>query len=267
MPDRLTLATLAIAISGAPVSAQEIHAPHCLFGCPEGSPGTNDLVIREIYILSSNDETKFADWAAYKISEETIGSTAERNWKSDPALADEETLEPKDYKGAWAELKIDRGHQVPLASFTSTRYWETTNYLSNITPQKSTLNQGPWVDLETVIRALAKSSSVDAVFVMTGPLYERDMPSMPGADEHHKIPSGYWKIISIQDSEEIRSAAFMFDQETSRKADYCSEDFVASIRTVEQRSGLNFFHGLSANKQDALETQPSKLRSELGCNP
>jgi len=264
---RMTLATLAVVNCCASVAALEIHASQCLFGCPEGSSNSNDLIVREIYVLSSNDETKFADWAAYKVTAETIGSTAERNWKPDPSLADEETLEPIDYKGAWAELKTDRGHQVPLASFTSTPHWETTNYLSNITPQKSALNQGPWVDLETAVRALAKSPDVDAVFVMTGPLFEREMPTMPGANEAHKIPSGYWKIVSIQDSGPIRSAGFIFDQETPRNADYCGEDFVASIRTIERRTGLNFFHGLSTDKQDALETQPSTLRSALGCSP
>jgi len=45
-------------------SAQEIHAPHCLLGCPLGGPVSNDLIVREIYALSSNDQTKFADWVA-----------------------------------------------------------------------------------------------------------------------------------------------------------------------------------------------------------
>ena len=120
-----------------PADAQELHADLCLYGCPSGSPATNDVVIRDIYILSSNDTTKFADWVAYRVTESTIGATAGRVWKPDPWLADTETLEPKDYKGAFAALKTDRGHQTPLASFTSTPNWEATNYLSNITPQKS----------------------------------------------------------------------------------------------------------------------------------
>lgn len=36
--------------------AQDIRDPqHCLFGCPDGSSSTNDLVMREIYIVSSRD--------------------------------------------------------------------------------------------------------------------------------------------------------------------------------------------------------------------
>ena len=123
---------------------------------------------------SSAPTTRFADWVAYRITKRSIGPTAARVWKPDPWLADNETLEPEDYRGAFAALKTDRGHQAPLASFTSTPTWEATNYLSNITPQKSALNRGAWVKLESSVRSLARSPDTDAVYVMTGPLSERE---------------------------------------------------------------------------------------------
>ena len=52
------------ALFSAPATAQEIHSALCIYGCPFGSPATNDLIVRDIYILSSNDDTKLADWAA-----------------------------------------------------------------------------------------------------------------------------------------------------------------------------------------------------------
>ncbi|MGO4408518.1 MULTISPECIES: hypothetical protein [unclassified Brevundimonas] len=42
----------------------EIHTFHCLHGCPMGASATNDLIVREIYTLSTNDRTKFADWVS-----------------------------------------------------------------------------------------------------------------------------------------------------------------------------------------------------------
>ena len=198
------IAVFWVALS-TPVAAQEIHADLCLHGCPSGSPITNDIVIRDIYILSSNDATKFADWVAYRVTREAIGRSESRNWKSDPWLADNETLEPPDYTGANAALGTDRGHQAPLASFTSTDSWRTTNYLSNITPQESALNQGVWVDLETAVRTLAERQASNAVYVITGPLYERQMPALPQADEDHRVPSGYWKIIATETANGSRS--------------------------------------------------------------
>lgn len=248
-----------------PVSAQEIHASLCMHGCPSGSPATNDIVIRDIYILSSSDITKFADWVSYRITRSTIGKTQTRVWKQDPWLADNETLEPKDYYGAFDILKTDRGHQAPLASFTSTSNWEVTNYLSNITPQKSALNQGAWARLEDAVRTLAKMPETDAVFVMTGPLFERKMPVMPGADESHLVPSGYWKIITRERDGVIKIASFLFDQETERTADFCDAKFTTNVRMIERKTSLNFFHALPWTKQDELENGPATLLSDLGC--
>ena len=250
-----------------PAEAQELHADLCMHGCPSGSPATNDIVIRDIYILSSNDTTKFSDWVAYRVTESTIGPTARRVWRPDPWLAANETLEPADYTGANAALRTDRGHQAPLASFTSTDNWEATNYLSNITPQKSALNQGTWLNLESAVRTLAEKEVPSAVYVMTGPLYEREMPAMPRADESHRVPSGYWKIIATEENGGIKSAAFFFDQETNRGANFCEERFVTSVRMIESKTGLNFFHALTRAQQDRLEMGPAPLLSDLGCTP
>jgi len=34
-------------------NGQALHIVHCLQGCPTGTPTSNDLVVREIYALSS----------------------------------------------------------------------------------------------------------------------------------------------------------------------------------------------------------------------
>jgi len=257
---------MVVTIPSMPVAAQGIHADLCMQGCPIGSPATNDLIIRDIYVLSSNDATKFADWVAYRVTRNTIGPTARRTWRADPWLAASETLEPDDYIGANAALNTDRGHQAPLASFTGTDDWEATNYLSNITPQSSALNQGAWVRLESSVRTLAEEQA-GPVYVMTGPLYEREMPSMPGADEPHRVPSGYWKIIAMEENGEIEVAAFLFDQDTPRRADYCEERFVTSVRTIEGKARLNFFPELTPADQDGLETGLATLLTDLGCRP
>ena len=246
-----------------PVSAQEIHSALCLYGCPFGSPQTNDLIIRDIYILSSNDDTKLSDWAAYRITASTIGSSKERVWRADPYLAPEETLEPEDYEGANAALKTDRGHQVPLASFAGTAHAADTNFLSNITPQKSALNQGAWEQLESAERTLASRQGSLPVYVMTGPVYLRKMSPLPRADELHKVPSGYWKIVTIQDGGSLKVAGFFFDQETPRRELYC--DHLTTIADIESKTGLKFFHELTQATANELRQAPASLMSEIGC--
>lgn len=245
-------------------SAEEIHSSHCLRGCPAGGPPTNDVIVREIYVLSSNDETKFADWVAYRLTAETMaGSEDERNFKKDPLLARDETLERADYTGAHDQLGTDRGHQAPLADFTGTDHWRDTNFLSNITPQSSDLNQGSWKRLEEAVRNLVTARGHATVFVMTGTLYERVMPSLPGADEDHRIPSGYWKVVSVPADARVEVAGFVFDQDTDFDADFC--DHLVLVREIEDRAELDFFHAVSQSRQDAIETEPGGLSQDLGC--
>jgi endonuclease G len=220
-----------------------------------GTPANNDLIIRDIYAMSTNDSTKFADWVAYRLDVQTVQGDVKtkRVWKAEPWLDDEETLEPEDYKDAHKVLKTDRGHQAPLASFKGTKLWHKTNYLSNITPQKSELNQGPWRILEEKVREFVKANNI--LYVLTGPLYEKDMPKLPRADEEHRIPSGYWKIIIYKadrkDPKTIESAAFIFTQDTPRKAKI--PDHLVTINEVEKRSGLDFLWELTDDLEEGLE--------------
>lgn len=228
----------------------EIHSKHFFYGCPAGESPDNDLIIRDIYALSSNDETKLADWVAYGLDKKTITGTVttRRNFKADPWLDDHETLEPDDYIGAYAALEMDRGHQAPLASFKGTDLWQETNYLSNITPQKSDLNRGLWRELEGRVRDLVQTEGV--AYVMTGPLYERETDSLPGADEPHRIPSGYWKIVAV-DSESIRCASFLFDQEGPWESTLVGH--LCSIDDIESRSGLDFMSQLTDSTEERIE--------------
>ena len=247
----LLLNTLAFGQTQRP----EIHCKHFLHGYPYGTPSTNDLIIRDIYALSNNDDTKFADWVAYRITmrEVDAANTVERKWKPDPWLAAEETLDssPDDYKGANAGIKVDRGHQAPLASFKGSVDAFQTNFYSNITPQKSDLNQGAWVRLENKVRDLVRTG--ETVFVMTGPLYEREMDPLPQTSVHHKVPSGYWKIISIVEGNDLKSAAFIFDQDTPRRDAVLKHQ--VTIDEIEQKSGLDFFWELEDNNENSLESK------------
>lgn len=257
----MTLAISAIALSVA-VSAAAL-AENCFEGCPTGSPAGNTTIERSDYTLSNNPKTKFADWVAYKITKQTIGKTAKRVWRQDPDLSPDDTLAPGDYDGASTALKIDRGHQAPLASFTATDDWQMLNYLSNITPQSTALNQGPWEHLESAERALAKTMGVAAVYVMTGTLYEKKMPAMPKAKRDHVVPSSYWKVVLTDDHGEIKTAAFIMHQDAARSDDYCN--FLVTVGEVEERTGLKFFSTLPTVQRRALAKEPGRLVDGVGC--
>lgn len=245
---------LMAAVTTVPATAgqAELHTFHCLHGCPIGAPGIDDIVVREIYTLASNDLTKMADWVAYRVTPSSIEPSGERKWVADPWLDVEETLEPKDYDGASQALGVDRGHQAPLAGQSGTPFAADTNVLSNITPQGSALNQGPWQRLEAQENNLAQAANI-AVYVLTGPLFERVLPRLPGADERHRVPSAYWKVIVTQDG---KMAAFIMDTDASRALTHC--EVRVTLDDVELRSRLALFPRLAIRSF-------RDLSPELGC--
>lgn len=236
-------------------------ADNCVYDCPTGASGQE--IERSIYTLSNNASTKFADWVAYNVTSSTIdGETRDRNFKSDPDIDSDETLETADYTGAFADIGTDRGHQVPLASFSNTTDWDDTNYLSNITPQSSDLNQGPWVDLEEAVRDYVRTGQ--DVFVVTGPLYESFFATLPGADESHTVPSGYFKVVITEVNGWVETSAFILEQDAERSDDYCAAE--VPVDEVESRSGLDFMPSLESDIASEIEESIGGLTTELGCN-
>jgi endonuclease G, mitochondrial len=246
---------------------------HCLNGaCPRGAAPSNDIVVREIYALSNNGDTKFADWVAYHPTRETIATSnaLNRKWDKDPLLDESVTLEPSirsfqdDYKGAYEKLNVQRGHLAPLTLFAGTEFWRTTNYYSNIVPQQAALNGGPWEALEDAEKTA--SFGLRELFVVTGPLYEIEMncdPSipeserkgcLPNADENHVVPSGFWKVVSNRTGS--KKAAFIFPQTAGGRDSHC--EYRTSIEEVELRASLTLFPGSD-------QASESSLYPDLGC--
>jgi len=236
-------------------------ADNCIYDCPTGLTG--EQIERSIYTLSNNATTKFADWVAYNVTSSTIsGPTRSRYWKADPDLDSADTLEPDDYTDAYAVLSTDRGHQVPLASFSNSEDWAMLNYLSNITPQSSELNQGPWVDLETAVRTIV--SGGQDVYVVSGPLYEYTFGTLPGADETHTIPSGYFKVVITDVDGWVNASGFIMEQSAERSDDFCTSE--VTIDEIEERSGLDIMPSLASYKESSVEGELGGLTSSLGCN-
>jgi endonuclease G len=219
--------------------------------------------VRRAFILSNNPLTKLADLAIYRVSPGTIGKSIRKSWRADPELPPEETLEPDDYRNAHHILHTDRGHLVPLASLSALPEPEALSYLSNVTPQRSILNQNAWIALEAAVRNMVFKRPVEAAFVITGPLFERAMPTLPEADEPHQVPSGYFKIVAWDREGSPEVAAFIMDQQTRKEANYC--DFHVPVRQVEKRAEIDVFSDLPDSVEETVESENGLLLGKLGC--
>ncbi|NRB11012.1 MAG: DNA/RNA non-specific endonuclease [Rickettsiaceae bacterium] len=224
--------------------------------CPTNMAKDNFTIKHDIFVLSLNRKTKFADWVAYKVVPQNLsGAYKERKWRSDPKLSDAEyALTPTDYKHAYATCGYDRGHLAPLASFSNHISARKTNYLSNITPQLAKLNRGAWKKLEDRIRLLAREYDGE-VYIMTGSYYTgKTICKLPSAKLEHVVPNGFWKIVILKNDDNIKYSSFYFTQEATDK-NYCN--YSTSIEKLQQLTSLNF------PSITTIRTQP--LLEELGC--
>ena len=286
---RLPLCLLAAGFAAGVASAQpaEIHCKHFFYGYPTGTPATNDLVIRDAYALSSNDATRFADWVAYRLTVREVGGVAEasdfeRLWRMDPWLSEDETLDPSPtLSDPYRASEYDRGHMAPLAAFVGTDYVPEVNLYSNITPQRHALNAGPWEEIEAAERALVlrraaralrtrpsghrgfpQPDDLAAVWVMAGTLYEHPMPPLI-TQIPHVIPSGYWKVVAVQDGwapGSVQVAAFLFDQDDPAATEPLDRLF--SVDEVEQRTGLDLLRLLPDGVEEQVEGTVDRARAE-----
>ncbi|HLT48311.1 MAG TPA: DNA/RNA non-specific endonuclease [Rubricoccaceae bacterium] len=276
---RLPLLILAAGFAAGPALAQhaEIHCKHFFYGYPTGTPPTNDLVIRDAYALSSNDETRFADWVAFRLTPQEVFGLNEsgdfyRYFRADPWLDPAASIDPGS-GNPFTGSGYQRGHLAPLASFVGLEVVAEVNYFSNVAPQRQALNAGPWGRLEEAVRALVlrraeralrnrpaghvrfpQPDDLAAVWVMAGPLYEREVDPLPNVDEPHVVPSGYWQVVLVQEGwepEDAVAAAFLFDQETP--AGESPLVYLTTVDEVEARSGLDLLRLLPDDVEGPLE--------------
>lgn len=253
----LAIAFLTIFGSFPAALAQEIVNGHCLYGCPVGADSANDVVIRPIYTVSYNSDTKSADWVAYRVSAATIGiaSSLSRNVKNDEFVS--ETLSSADFL---ENSDFEFSRLVPLVDFAGTPFWQDVNYSTNFVPRTGNLNQGAWYGLNWASRNAV--NRLGEVYVIAGPVFY-DMPEKNSSAAYlattlatsktHRIPDAFFKIILVKDG---GLSAFLFDQNTPVHVHHC--DLEVGLEKVQSLTGLNFLP-----QAESLDLE--SIKTSLGC--
>ena len=277
-PGALALvAALALAMGLTPPGAQATEADekHCRKFQGLGLPllrgdfpfGQHKRICRPGYALLHNRETKNPDWVVELLTREDLRGTAERkdNFKVEPEIprGENKRAELCNYKRSG----FDRGHQAPAADFKRDQeLMDDSFYLSNMAPQVGpSFNRGIWARLEERVRDLVRSRK--RLYVITGPVY--DAPDLGGPDKEFiwgtcerrddrsgvAVPDGFYKI--VYDPRRQRALAFLFPNERLRNRK--AKEFRASVRDVEELTGLNFFPRMSRRTQNILELNEGEM--------
>lgn len=149
----------------------------------------NYLHVKDQYAMSYSSDNKTPNWVSWQLNKSWMGSV-KRTGNFNPDFSLPATLEkstPADYKNSG----YDRGHNVPSGDRTRSRADnESTFLMSNITPQSSDNNQGPWEKLESYSRELAKEG--------------KDLYIIAGSDgskgrigDGVNVPETFWKVIVV----------------------------------------------------------------------
>lgn len=97
------------------------------------------------------------------------------------------TPNPTQYR----DTGYDKGHMAPAGDASNDKEMHETFLMTNMTPQKPTLNRESWKLLEEHTRAQFNKSKSD-MYVVNIAVYKNNtkMNGIP-------IPSGYWKIVTV----------------------------------------------------------------------
>jgi endonuclease G len=138
---------------------------------------------------------------------------------------------------------------------------DQTFYMSNMAPQRPSLNRGIWRVLEDKTREWV--FRYGHAYEWTGPIRcLAPAVSAPTADVNCRrrtigakeiaVPAYFYKIILVQDGAQWKAIAFVMPNE-DYKAPYRLETYIHTIDWIEQRTGIEFMPKVDAAERRALK--------------
>lgn len=219
---------------------------------PKLSPG--EKVIRHpgfaLVYAKAHEQPK---WVAHIILPDILNHCEER---TEFFFQDTSFTEKSVDNGPYANQKpkvFDRGHMAPAADLRwSPEATKMSFVFSNISPQKTTLNQKFWGDLEEWVRAYVRYYE-SPLYVVTGPVLKSGLKLLSNKEGtvHVSIPEAYFKI--AVDLQRKRAIAFLVPQDA--KSSDKLEKYAKTIDDIEKATGIDFFTSLNKALENDLESQ------------
>jgi DNA/RNA endonuclease G (NUC1) len=169
------------------------------FGEPTDADPSDDFIVRhEQFTASYNPNRGEPNWVSYDLDAAHFGLEDRCDcFTMDPDLPASFThLTTADYTdaGAFHGYGIDRGHMTRSFDRTTGSLDNARTYLlSNVVPQASDMNQGPWAILENDLGDQARVQGRE-VYIITGPAGNKGTLKNEGKIV---IPTSTWKVAVI----------------------------------------------------------------------
>lgn len=261
-----TTATWPLPTRVAVASTTATYVGNTEFGEPADSDPSDDFIVRHAeYTTDYNPNRGEPNWVSYDLNATDFGPEDRCNcFTFDPDLPASFThLTTQDYTGAGAAagFGIDRGHMTRSFDRTSSSLDNAHTFLlSNVVPQASDLNQGPWAQFEDFLGDLAMNQNKE-VRIITGPAGSQGTVKNEGKIV---IPASTWKVAVIMD----RSHG-LTDIRDYRDLEVIAVNMpnVAGIRNVDWHTYLTTVDAIEAlTGYDLLAALPDKVENIVEAN-
>ena len=220
-----------------------------------GSPAPDDITVlsKKGFVVGYSPSLRHPVWVAYKVFpvRDLTPPPRPTTFRPDPAAAN--SPQHKEY----SKSGYDRGHMAPNLAI-ATRYGKSAQeqsfLTSNVCPQRPSLNQGPWCDIEFRVSDLWPDCYGD-VWVITGAL---SAPNGKRLASGVDIPTAFYQIVVAQKKGKIRAFAVCMPQTLWRSTP--ARTTLISIDDLEKLTGFDFLADLPDNVENELEAAvPTRL--------
>ena len=205
-----------------------------------------EVVISHVgYTLSYNETHEQANWVAYELTAEEVAGEVERKdaFRADPEV-ESGSAALADYRSSG----YDRGHLAPAADMKwSAEAMSESFYMSNMSPQKAAFNRGIWKKLEMKVRGWATREG--AVLIVTAGVLKPRLKTI-GVNKV-SVPKKFYKVILDNREPELKGIGFILPNKGSAKP---LSDYAVTIDKVESVTGIDFFHSLADEIEEAVES-------------
>jgi len=258
--------TWTLPMTVATASASAIYAGNTEFGTPSDADASDDfIIIHPEYTSSFNKNRGTPNWVSYDLEATHFGAQDRCDcFTFDPAAAGIATpYTTNAYTGSAAinGFGIDRGHLARSFDRTSGSLDNAfTFYFSNIVPQASDLNQGPWANMENFLGDLARFQNKE-VYIIAGVAGNKGTLKNEGKVV---IPDYTWKVALVLPRDEGLANVDSYDDVQVYAAVMPN---VAGIRNVDWHTYLTTVDSVEAlSGYDLLALLPDPVEVAVESN-
>ncbi len=196
-------------------------------------------------------------WSCYQLYQSVLETNTNRSQSSYP----EDTFLPLSYRfddDPYKGSGYDHGHICPSADrLASVESNTQTFFMTNMQPQKRSFNSGTWKSMEDRVRTWA--TSFDTLYICKGGTIDKAEQIngyIGGEDNQIPVPKYFFMALMGKQPTGYTALGFWIEQEASTQGKTL-KDYVVNIRELEQLTGIDFFHNLPDDIEEAVETLPT----------